>query len=195
MTHPPSGAPQGKPLRADAQRNRARILDAAEAVFAKKGPSASTEEVAARAGVAIGTVFRHFPTKNDLLAAIMKSLRQRLTDQANSLIAEGDPATALFTFFTLLVEQAAATKTVVDLLAQSGVQIQPDEPIRALEQAIQALLARAQHIGAVHPEIQVAEVVALLTAACHGALRGAWDENLRRRTLAIMFAGMHAPRP
>ncbi|MEU9898613.1 helix-turn-helix domain-containing protein [Streptomyces phaeochromogenes] len=192
MTHPPSDAPRRKPLRADAQRNRARILDAAEAVFAEKGPSASTEEVAVRAGVAIGTVFRHFPTKNDLLAAIMKSLRQRLTDQGNSLIAEGDPATALFTFFALLVEQAAATRTVVDLLAQTGVEIQPDEPIQALEQAIQALLIRAQHVGAIRPEIHVAEVVALLTAACHGALRGAWDEDLRRRTLAIMFAGMHA---
>ncbi|MFB9830697.1 helix-turn-helix domain-containing protein [Actinoallomurus acaciae] len=53
-----------RPLRADARRNRARILAVAEAVFAEKGPSASTEEVAERAGVAIGTVFRHFPTKH-----------------------------------------------------------------------------------------------------------------------------------
>ncbi|WP_406674290.1 helix-turn-helix domain-containing protein [Nonomuraea sp. N2-4H] len=67
-----------KPMRADARRNRARILAAAEEVFAERGASASTEEVAARAGVAIGTVFRHFPTKRDLLAAIMKDLRRRL---------------------------------------------------------------------------------------------------------------------
>src|SRR3982074_1256888 len=68
-----AGDPAGaKPLRADARRNRARILDAAEVVFSEKGASASTEEVASRAGVAIGTVFRHFPTKKDLLRAIMK---------------------------------------------------------------------------------------------------------------------------
>ncbi|WP_461032374.1 TetR/AcrR family transcriptional regulator [Streptomyces mayteni] len=182
--------PEGRPLRADARRNRARILAAAEAVFAEKGASASTEEVAARAGVAFGTVFRHFPTKNDLLAAIMKNLRQRLTDQANASMEEGDPATALFTFFALVVEQAAATRTVVDLLGQSGVEVEPDEPIQALEQALRDLLAQGQRAGAVRPEIRVAEVIALLTAACHGALRGAWDDGLRRRTLAIMFAGM-----
>jgi len=61
-------------MRADAQRNRTRILAAAEEVFADGGPGASTEEVARRAGVAIGTVFRHFPTKADLLSALMKRL-------------------------------------------------------------------------------------------------------------------------
>ena len=66
------------PLRADARRNRAAILAAAEAVFAEQGTSAPTEEVAARAGVAIGTVFRHFPTKDALLAAMMKELLARL---------------------------------------------------------------------------------------------------------------------
>ncbi|HVV20388.1 MAG TPA: helix-turn-helix domain-containing protein, partial [Pseudonocardiaceae bacterium] len=71
---PPGSLARQGPLRADAQRNRARILNAAESVFAELGASASTEEVAARAGVAIGTVFRHFPTKRDLLAAIMRGL-------------------------------------------------------------------------------------------------------------------------
>jgi AcrR family transcriptional regulator len=65
---PPDGGGAGeRPVRADARRNRARILEAAEAVFAEQGASASTEAVAARAGVAIGTVFRHFPTKPELL--------------------------------------------------------------------------------------------------------------------------------
>src|SRR4051812_44194715 len=96
------------PLRADAQRNRARILDAAEAVFDELGPRASTAEVARRAGVAIGTVFRHFPTKDDLLAAILKRLLVHLVERAAQL--------DLFTFFTHLVAQAAAKKTVVDLL-------------------------------------------------------------------------------
>ncbi|MEV0721086.1 helix-turn-helix domain-containing protein [Asanoa sp. NPDC050611] len=59
-------------MRADAARNRARILAAAEAVFAERGAAASTEDVASRAGVAIGTVFRHFPTKDDLLRAVLK---------------------------------------------------------------------------------------------------------------------------
>ncbi|MFI6284549.1 TetR/AcrR family transcriptional regulator [Streptomyces sp. NPDC051018] len=193
MTHSPSPADAGRPLRADAQRNRARILAAAEAVFAEKGPSASTEEVAERAGVAIGTVFRHFPTKKDLLTAIMKNLRQRLTDQADALTANGDPATALFTFFASLVEQAAATRTVVELLTRTGVEIRPDGPVRDLEQALHTLLSQAQRAGAVRPDITVAEVGALLTAACHGTLNGGWDEDLRHRTLSILFTGMRTP--
>ncbi|MFI7618714.1 TetR/AcrR family transcriptional regulator [Nonomuraea terrae] len=196
MTHHSSSAsPERKPPRADAQRNRARILAAAEAVFAEKGPSASTEEVAARAGVAIGTVFRHFPTKDDLLAAIMKGLRQRLIEEADALAGGGDPATALFAFFTFVVEQAAATRTVADLLVRTGVAVRPDEPIQDLAQSLAELLVQAQRAGAVRPDIRVAEVVALLTAACHGALSGAWDEDLRHRTVAIMFAGMRAANP
>src|SRR5215211_8227405 len=95
---PEGGKPQAKPLRADAQRNRARILRAAEEVFAEKGAGASTEEVAARAGVAIGTIFRHFPTKDALLAAIMKRLLARLVEEAGRLSG----ADGLFTFFTRL---------------------------------------------------------------------------------------------
>src|SRR2546421_2027863 len=73
MSHD-SSCPGGTMARADARRNRERILAAAQEVFAEKGASASTEEVASRAGVAIGTVYRHFPTKDDLLRAIMKEL-------------------------------------------------------------------------------------------------------------------------
>src|SRR5436190_21257823 len=101
--------------RADARRNRERILAAAGEVFAARGASASTEEVAGRAGVAVGSVFRHFPTKNDLLRAIMKDLLARL--EADAAALAGDPATGLFTFFTRLVAEAAAQRTVVELLA------------------------------------------------------------------------------
>ena len=66
-----SGPRAAKPLRADARRNQARVLAAAEAVFAAKGTAASTEEIARQAGVGIGTVFRHFPTKQALLEAVL----------------------------------------------------------------------------------------------------------------------------
>ena len=70
-----------RPARLGVFEDRVRILDAAEAVFAEFGTRASTEEVARRAGVAIGTVFRHFPTKDDLLAAIMKRLLAQLVEE------------------------------------------------------------------------------------------------------------------
>ena len=77
--------------RADAVRNRARILDAAGEVFASRGTSASTEEVAERAGVAVGPVFRHFPTKQDLMRAIMKEVLGGLLAQADDLLDYGNP--------------------------------------------------------------------------------------------------------
>ncbi|MCP9976669.1 TetR/AcrR family transcriptional regulator [Actinomadura madurae] len=87
MTSPPSG----RPLRADAQRNRAKVLAAAEEVFAVQGTSASTEEVARKAGVGIGTVFRHFPTKESLLEAVLVALLERLAAEAEDLCAARRP--------------------------------------------------------------------------------------------------------
>jgi AcrR family transcriptional regulator len=182
-----------KKLRADAQRNRARILAAAEVVFASKGTSASTEEVAERAGVAIGTIFRHFPTKQALLQAIMKDLLLRLTQEATSRTADGDAATALFTFFTHVVEQAAHKKTVVDLLAETGIDIQVTNSLQALRQKIAELLDRSQKAGAVRQDVRPDEVNALLNSTCQGALHGGWNHDLQQRTLAIIFAGLRPP--
>jgi AcrR family transcriptional regulator len=184
----------GKPMRADAQRNRARILDAAERVFADGGPAASTEEVARRAGVAIGTVFRHFPTKADLLAALMKRLLADLTTDAAELAATGDPATALFDFTTRLVDRTAANRTIVDLLAAEGRHVTVAEPLHTLTSTVTQLLVRGQQSGALRADLRSDEVMALLTAACQGALTGAWPTDLRHRTLEIIYTGMRTTR-
>ncbi|BCY06583.1 TetR/AcrR family transcriptional regulator [Actinoplanes sp. L3-i22] len=170
----------------DAQRNRAKILDAAEAVFAEFGASASTEQVARRAGVAIGTVFRHFPTKDALLSAIMKRLLARLVTEAGELSGPD----ALFAFFTQLVAQAAGKRAVVELLARAGVDLQLPDVIGHLEQAVGTLLAEAQSAGAVRPEIQLPEVMALLISVTQGALHGGWNAPLRERILAVIFTGL-----
>lgn len=169
-------------MRADAQRNRARILTAAQDVFAEQGPTASTEEVARRAGVAIGTVFRHFPTKPDLLAAIMKARLAEITARAAEL-AEDEPADGLFTFFRELAGLAAATRAVVDLLG-----LDVADPVAALADPLLPLLDNAKRAGTVRAEVRVDEVVALLTALCQGAL--GWPADLRERTLRIVFAGL-----
>ncbi|GII95892.1 TetR/AcrR family transcriptional regulator [Sinosporangium siamense] len=178
------------PLRADARRNRERIIIAAEAVFAEHGASASTEEVAARAGVAIGTVFRHFPTKSDLLGTILKRLVDGLTAEAADLAEGGDPAEALFTFVTRVVEEAAAKRTVAGLLADSGVEVETAKAVAHLQGAIETLLGLAQRAGAVRAEIRPDEVTALLAGLCQAALQAGWGPDLRRRTLAIVFAGL-----
>lgn len=171
-----------RPLRADARRNRARILAAAEEVFAARGADASTEEVAAAAGVAIGTVFRHFPTKQDLLGAILKDV-----------LADLDAAAAkddLFAFFTRVVTVAAEKKFVVALLAGHGVDVEVAGAVQTLADTIGGMLDRAKDAGRVRDDVQLDEVVALLTAAGQGALRGGWSADLRRRTLEVIFAGL-----
>ncbi|HTZ24669.1 MAG TPA: helix-turn-helix domain-containing protein [Streptosporangiaceae bacterium] len=180
-------------MRADAQRNRAAILAAAEAVFAEQGTSAPTEQVAARAGVAIGTVFRHFPTKDALLAAMMKELLARLAAEAAVLISDGDPATALFAFFARVVEQAAAKKTVADLLAGQGIDLRSAGPVATLRQELETLLARAIRAGAVRDDVGSAEVLALLAATSDAALRSGWDHGLQQRVLDVVFVGLRPP--
>jgi AcrR family transcriptional regulator len=170
-----------------------RILAAAEVVFATGGPNASTEEVARRAGVAIGTVFRHFPTKADLLRALMKRLLQQITDDAADLIAHGDPATALFEFFARLVERTAENRTVVSLLSAEGMDVPISGPLATLTEAMQQLLTHGQRAGAIRAEIRVDEVMALLESTCQGALVARWDRDLRQRTLSIVFAGLRTP--
>ena len=113
-----------RPLRADARRNRARLLDVAEAVFAAKGTSASTEEIAREAGVGIGTVFRHFPTKEALLEAVFVGRLQRLADEAEAHLDADDPGAAFFAFFGSAVEQSATKTAFADALAQAGVDVQ-----------------------------------------------------------------------
>lgn len=173
------------PPRADAVRNRARILAAADEVFAARGPAATTEEVAARAGVAVGTVFRHFPTKQDLLRAIVKDLLAGLIAQAEGLLNEDEPGQALFTFFVAVVERAARQQTVVGLL--DG-ELDVSQSMNALAEPVAALLAGAQEAGTARPGVCADEIVALLVVACQGALR--WSDNLRLRTVARLLAGI-----
>ncbi|MEV0649330.1 helix-turn-helix domain-containing protein [Phytomonospora sp. NPDC050363] len=204
-------------MRADARRNRARILDAAEEIFGERGPGASTEAIAIRAGVAIGTVFRHFPTKEDLLAAIMKRLLTELVEHGETLAADGTGATALYEYFGYVVERAAGARTVVGALragseeltartaASSGVDQAADDrskraggdPLGAvgeLHGVLETLVAKAREAGTVGDGVTGRDVGDLLTAACHGALYGEWDEERRGRALAVMFAGLRSAR-
>jgi AcrR family transcriptional regulator len=169
--------------RADAVRNRARILQAAARVFTEQGAAASTEQVAAEAGVAIGTIFRHFPTKADLLAAIMKDTLAGLAERMAA------PDATLFTVFAALVAEAAAKRSVIDLLP--GLEV--GESLARFHAVVAGLLSRAQQRGEVRPEVAPEEVMALLVSLCQGALRAGWPPDLQERTLAIVYAGLRAP--
>jgi AcrR family transcriptional regulator len=130
-------------------------MEAAEDVFAAEGASASTEDVARRAGVGIGTLFRHFPTKEALVEAIGVARVGRLLAEADALAAQGDPATAFFEFFGRTVEEAEAKKTYAEVLAGGFVDVEVVAPElhRRLRQRIETLLERAQGAGTVRYDV------------------------------------------
>ncbi|WP_410792573.1 TetR/AcrR family transcriptional regulator [Kribbella sp. C-35] len=165
--------------RADARRNRAAILTAATEAFAEHGPKATTEQVAVRAGVAVGTVFRHFPTKDALVVAIMKESLQHLV-----ALAAGS---TLFDFMSAVVDEAVRTRTVVVALTHD---LDVGDALSGLTGELQRLLDQAKDAGVVRPDVQVDEVLALLTAAAQAAQSAGWPEDLRRRTLAVVFRGL-----
>jgi len=179
-------------MRADARRNRARVLEAAEAVFSEKGASASTEEIAQRAGVGAGTVFRHFPTKESLLEAILLDRVARVGELARSLIASADPGAALFGLFTSMVDQAASKRTFVDALADAGLdtRLARSDAGQETVQALGELLARAQQAGAVRDDIGVTELLALVVGASRAAEHTSLDHAVRARTLQVVFDGL-----
>jgi AcrR family transcriptional regulator len=144
-------------LRADARRNRARILAEAEAVFAADGLSASTEEIARRAGVGAGTMFRHFPTKKALVEAVILDRIERLADEAQELAGND----AFFAYFAKLVEQARLHAALRDALTGD---LSPalEEAKHRLDEAGRALLHRAQAAGVVRADVGPDDVKALL---------------------------------
>jgi AcrR family transcriptional regulator len=184
MTSPASG----RPLRADALRNRAKVLAAAEEVFAVQGTSASTEEVARKAGVGIGTVFRHFPTKESLLEAVLVALLERLAAEARDLRSADDPGAAFFGFFTRVVSQAATKQAVTEALAEAGIDARKatGRAGPGLKAALGVLLERAQEAGAVRADVGPGEVMALLAGMSYAAGRAGAREDVLR----IAFDGL-----
>jgi AcrR family transcriptional regulator len=186
-------------LRADARRNQARVLDAAEAVFAAKGTAASTEEIARQAGVGIGTVFRHFPTKQALLEAVFASRLQRLANEVDALAAAEDPSVALFSFFTGVVDQAATKLALVDALAAAGVDVINQATASPVGQellgAVGTLLTRAQWAGTVRADIGVAELIGLLVGTSRAVEQAGWDPKVQARILAVVFDGLRSAHP
>jgi AcrR family transcriptional regulator len=194
-----SGPRAAKPLRADARRNQARVLAAAEAVFAAKGTAASTEEIARQAGVGIGTVFRHFPTKQALLEAVLVGRLQRLADEVDALAAAEDPGAALFSFFAGVVGQAATKLALVDALAAAGVEVvrhATSSPVgQELVGALGTLLTRAQRAGTVRADIGVAELIGLLVGTSRAVEQAGWDPKVQARILAVVFDGLRSAHP
>ena len=180
-------------MRADARDNRARILEAADEVFGKGGAAASTEDVAKLAGVGIATVFRHFPTKQDLLRAVLTARLEGLRDRAYELSASVAPGPAFFDFFTEVVEDAARKLTIAEALAAID-DAPSDAPFQAgeeLRQAFADLLTRAQSAGAIRPDVTAPEAYALMIAISRATAQVPLADPVKHRLTALALDALH----
>lgn len=192
---PAGNAAQPRPLRADARRNRERVLAAADAVFAELGPAASTEEVARRADVSIGTVFRHFPTKDALIEAVVVGRLTALALEAEQLRHETDADSAFLTFARRWVELSASKHRFAVALARSGADVGTissanTEAGRRLHEAVAALLTHAQRSGSIRQDLTAAEAIAILVGTSHAQEHIGTDPQQRAHLLAVAIDGL-----
>ncbi len=178
------------PLRSDAARNRESLLRAAAEEFAERGLDASVADIAHRAGVGKGTVFRHFATKEDLIAAIVLDRVNALNAVGERLLEAADPGAALLEFLTVAAQQQQQ-RDLSFLQEADGLSAAVVQARSRMFQTIHALADRARERGAVRADITGSDIILLMCAPGHvtsyvpDAPPGLW-----RRYLALIFDGL-----
>jgi AcrR family transcriptional regulator len=182
-----------RPPRADARRNRARVLEAARAAFAAEGAAVPLDEIARRAGVGAGTVYRHFPTKEALFAAVVQDRLRQLAEDGRALsAAHADPAEALFRFIGRLITEAAPKRDLVDALDSAGVDVTAALAgvVSDLREQTGRMLSRAQRTGAVRDDIGITDLMALLSGTIQATQRRPGQGIDPRRAIAVLCDGL-----
>ena len=204
-SQPPEPAPGLSPtargsdreLRADARRNRERVLRTAQQLFATEGLGVSLDEIARRAGVGPGTVHRHFPAKEALYLAVAVDQVEQLAAEAKALAATGDPATALFTQLSRMMASGAENVAVKSALMAAEFDLRAAAPGVAADLACHVgdLLDRAQAAGAVRDDVTVEEVMALVAGAfaaiCHAGAQASRERSAH--IAGIILDGLRPP--
>jgi AcrR family transcriptional regulator len=187
MNHPTAQIQLPVPKRADARRNHEKLLAAARAVFAEAGASAPLEEVAARAGVGVGTLYRNFATRQALLEAVYVDEVEAIAHAAEEL-AELPPWEALAEWLRRYVGFAATKRLLMEAILASG----PASEVlgaskKALVDAGTSLLSRAQEAGIVRTDIQILDVTRVISGI---AVMASDDPEQTERMLRLALDGL-----
>ena len=176
-----------RPLRADAQRNLDALLEAAMAVFAASGVDAPVREIAEKAGVGVGTLYRHFPQRSDLIKAIVRQEVDACAEAAAALAAEHPPGEALALWMQRFVDFVMAKRGLGAALHSGNPAYEslPDYFLSRLTPALQSLLDAAAAAGAVRTDVKAGEL--LLAAA---RLANGNDAAQARRMMALLVDGL-----
>jgi AcrR family transcriptional regulator len=185
---------QQRPLRADARRNRERIIEAAKQVFSEQGIDAQMDDVAARAGVGVGTVYRHFANKDVLLGELVKAKFESFTERARKALDEDDAWEALCGLLTTNAELMAQDVGLQDTLRRASGAYEYAEPARLeLEAVTEKLIKRAQREGKQRKDFQVQELGMLMGGLCASMASSGYPVQFAwRRHLEILLDGLHA---
>ncbi len=181
--------------RVDAQRNRERLIEAAKAAFGDVGADVSLDEIARRAGVGIGTLYRHFPTRDAIVQAVYRREVRQLAGAAERLLAAMKPGEALHQWMRLFVDYIATKKViasalasivggVTDLYASSGAQI---------TDAMSLLVARAAAAGDIRADVDPNDLLRALVGFTYGAAGPGWQASALR-LIDILMDGLR-PQP
>jgi AcrR family transcriptional regulator len=186
----PDGTPRApRPIRADAAENRAKLLSAAKAVFTEHGSRASLNQVAKRAGVGSGTLYRHFPSLQALLVAIISEDVEKLCQRGRDLLTHPDPDAGFLLWLRAFAEHASTMQGL--LAAQLAVEFVPGDGnvLAACHDAIlatgAALLDRAQQQGSTSPGTDIRDVLRLANAIAWASQQAPDDATLIDRLFAI----------
>jgi AcrR family transcriptional regulator len=182
----------GRPLRADARRNYERIVDAARKVFADQGGGASMEAIAKQAGVGVGTLYRHFPKRIDVVEAVYRDDVDVLVGTADRGLAELDPWTALEAWLRAYVDYGRAKRTFLNELHEAF-EKNPDLKPASRERitaACDAVLRRAQEAGEARTDIDGADLMQLVSPMCTSPTLVADQGD---RLLVMILDGLRPP--
>ncbi|GAB3434664.1 TetR/AcrR family transcriptional regulator [Flindersiella endophytica] len=181
-------------MRADARRNYERLLAEARSTFTEQGADASLEEIARRAGVGIGTLYRHFPTREALLDALLRDRFDGLCELAQKLLATDPPDQAMLTWLHALVENANTYRGLTGQLVSTL--NDPESELyascHAMREAATQLFERAKQAGLVRAEVRGPDVFLLAHAVAWAAEQVPGDTGATDRLLELMWAALRA---
>ena len=182
--------------RADAQRNRERLIGAAKAAFADAGADVALEEIARRAGVGIGTLYRHFPTRDAVIEAVYRREVEQLGAAAQRLLADEPPGQALRDWMRVFVDYIATKKVIAAALANlSSTPTLYAASGETIISAITTLTTAAIAAGDIRPDADPADLLRALVGFTYGATAPGWRESALR-LIDLLMAGLRSnPHP
>ena len=182
--------------RADARRNREAVIEAARKLMARDGLDSQMDDIAREAGVGVGTVYRHFPNKEDLIYALAEVRFERLAEFAREALAENDPGPAFERFLYRGAELQAMDRSHAEVMRDKPEAMQAGAQKAGLLELVRELMTRAQEAGAIRADAEAEDVPMLmcgLSTSTPGNAGQFVTPTSWRRFLGVVLDGLRAP--